>query len=879
MKRRFFGKGQSRAFEALQSWREAGHPAACIVHGLPGAGKSTVVERFFGSITGPGMLKLVVHAGRVFGAAFEEEALARLSAGPWPEGTGFSEHAFGVRTSLVNRIMNWDGDDGQPQLLLGLIAPDACVDWPENPRRSVLDEPGPAARVLVAVSGTRDVAERWAERLNFRTERVTYIPVDGFSIDEIDPALRDKLAWAAVDGPGPRAHVEAIATSLRDRGAVGLETLMAILACAFAPLDISALALLLDAQVPEVTGWLDAHRNALDSVIEWHEEGHRIRYRHEALRAAWAAANQEHVALAERRFAEAARALVRTWEGVDNAQSRALFYLRRYAGDHLVASRAPHADLLRLCDPRWAWPRSREDVAARRMELGRVRRTLTAPVDVADAMGIPSEALSSFVRLALAQGALATLHHAWPPEADEPGKEAWNDTERALAVALFALAAHASPSQRAHIEARALDVVRRTGAAWRGDGWEDALALLTAARAACGGEAAMCARWAVSATWRAEKGPDIYLHAWLTAASFLPPSETEALVQQAIERALSSAKPGYALGRLATAEGLRQDQALALFRAAMPLAPRSRANALAPLLSKLPDEERARAASVVLDAFFVDYNVDAERIENETCTAAVVPLLGPVELSRLLDEALPPPGVLAVRFAELGAPGRALDVIRELCGGGIHGARPLLRAAATEGGRSLVQAARKAVAALDPAWVAAKLVCEHPAEAIRVLGLDAAVEIAERAGGGGSEAARIMALAALCRAAPEPCRPALATRAVAAYHDDRDTDGLESVVRCAPWMSLADAAKLFSVSLGDAAEQVTLVSTLSRWGGVEQLAPLIARIGGDDALAAVADVLPEALRWISRAEAGWNVDLDPQPSLRVPGGRSADGVE
>ncbi|MDC0683619.1 hypothetical protein [Sorangium atrum] len=753
----------------------------------------------------------------------------------------------------MNRVMNWDGDDGQPQLLLGLIAPDACVDWPENPRRSVLDEPGPAARVLVAVSGTRDVAERWAERLNFRTERVTYIPVDGFRIDDIDPALRDKLAWAAVDGPGPRAHVEAIATSLRERGAARLETLMAFLACAFAPLDISALALLLDAQVAEVTGWLDARRDALDSVIEWHEEGHRIRFRHEALRAAWAAANQEHAALAERRFAEAARALVRTWEGVDNAQSRALVYLRRYAGDHLVASGAPHADLLRLCDPRWAWPRSREDVAARRMELGRVRRTLTAPLDGADAMGIPSEALSSFVRLAMAQGALATLHHAWPPEADEPGKEAWNDTERALAVALFALAAHASPSLRAHIEARALDVVRRTGAAWRGDGWEDALALLTAARAASGSEAAMCARWAVSATWRAEKGPDIYLPAWLTAASFLPPSEAVALVQQAIERALVSAKPGRALAQLAAPEG----QALALFRAAMSLEPRSRANALAPLLSKLPDDERARAVGVVFDAFFVDFDADAERLDDETCTTAVVPFLGLVELSKLFDDPTTGMGAaLAVRFAELGAPGRALDVIRELCGGGIHGARALLRAAATEGGRSLVQAARKAVAALDPAWVAAKLVCEHPAEAIQVLGLDAAVEIAERAGGGGSEAARIMALAALCRAAPEPSRPALAARAVAAYHDDRDTDGLESVMRCAPWMSLADAAKLFSVSLGNAAEQVTLVATLSRWGGVEQLAPLIARIGGEDALAAVADVLPEALRWISRAEAG-----------------------
>ncbi|WP_437507222.1 hypothetical protein [Sorangium sp. So ce1099] len=466
-------------------------------------------------------------------------------------------------------------------------------------------------------------------------------------------------------------------------------------------------------------------------------------------------------------------------------------------------------------------------------------------------MAISSDALSSFVRVALAQGALATLHRAWPPEADRADEEAWNDAERALAVSLFALAARASPSLRASIEAPALDLVRRTGAAWRGDGWEDALALLSAARAAPSDDASTFARWAVSATSRADGGPDGYLSAWLTAADFLPRSEAEALVQQAVERALASAKPGQALARLATADGIGQNQALAILRAAVSLPPTSRANAMAPLVPVLPDEERARAVSMSFDAFFADHDEGAERHDTDACTAALLPFLGLVELSRLLDEALPPPSALAVRFAELGAPERALDIIRERCGSGIFAARPLLCAAATEGGRSLAQAARDAVASLDPPWAAAGLVCDHAAEAIQVLGLETAVEIAEGGGGGGSEAARIMALAALCLAAPERSRPALAARAIAAYHDDRGTEGLEGVVRCAPWMSLTTAARLFFVSLGDAAEDVTLVSTLSRWGGVEQLAPLIARVGGDDALSAVASVLPEVLLWKS----------------------------
>ncbi|WP_437634675.1 hypothetical protein [Sorangium sp. So ce854] len=400
--------------------------AAALIQrlGPSGAGKSTVVERFCRSIAGPGTLNLLVHAGRVSGAAFEEEVLARLSAGPWPEGTGFDEVHFGVRTSLVNRIMNWDGEDGQPQLLIGLIAPDACVDWPDDPRRSVLDEPGPAARVLVAVSGTRDVAERWAERLGLRAAHVTYVSVDGFRLEEIDPSLRAHLAWAAVDGPGPRAHVDAIARSLRDRGAAPMEALMTTLACAFASLDVTELAPLLGAQVAEVTGSLATHREAVESVLQWREEGHRIGFRHETQRAAWAAAHPEQVALAEQRFAEVARAFVRTWESVDTAEKGAVTYLRRYAGDHLVSCGTPRADLLALSTPRWAWPRSREDLAARRAELGRVRRYMAAPLFASDAVAIPSDALSSFVRVALAQGALATLHRAWPPEADQVDEEA-----------------------------------------------------------------------------------------------------------------------------------------------------------------------------------------------------------------------------------------------------------------------------------------------------------------------------------------------------------------------------------------------------------------------------------------------------------------------
>jgi len=65
-------------------------------------------------------------------------------------------------------------------------------------------------------------------------------------------------------------------------------------------------------------------------------------------------------------------------------------------------------------------------------------------------------------------------------------------------------------------------------------------------------------------------------------------------------------------------------------------------------------------------------------------------------------------------------------------------------------------------------------------------------------------------------------------------------------------MRKADAMWLLMTSLGDASDSVTLVSTLRGWGGVEQLAPLVSRVGGDEAIEAVAGAARDVLRWISR---------------------------
>ncbi|WP_437839508.1 hypothetical protein [Sorangium sp. So ce1153] len=853
MEEGFFGRSQSAAFDAICAWHDRGRAAACVVYGPAGAGKGAVIDRFFGSLGESGVQRVLVRAGRVSGAPFEHEVLTRLAAGLWPDDAPHAEDRQGLCELLVNEIANRDAEEGEPALLLGLVGPDACADWPEDPERSVLGELGPSARVLVAVTGPRGAAERWAARLALGADSIDWVHVSGFRLDEIDAPLRDRLAWAAIDGPGPRATVEAAVNALRERGAARLEALLSILARALAPLDLGDASALLGVEDAELAALLGAHRAAIEPVIAWGERWSALRFRHEALRAAWSAASEDGAAVCERRFVEAARKLLGAHARADGRppEGRSA-YLRRYAGAHLLASGAPPAELVALCDPGWAWPSSLEDLAARRAELRRLRRAIAAPLEASGASEALDVPVPRLVRVALAQGALGTLHRAWDQGDARPGDAARGDAERALAVALLALSAHAPERSREEIAARARELVRRRGAAWRNEPSRDAQALLAAAGASSGGDAASFARWAVSATSRDEQGPS--LPVWLTAARFLPPPEADALVADAIERARSAPRPGHALAQLAGAPGLDAGQARSLFRAAMALPPGSRADALAPLLRALPDEERARGVSALFDAF-LGASADGEPVDYPSCTEALAPFLGLPELSKLLDDPMTGMGAaLAVRLAELGETARALDVIEQLCGGGIHGAGPLLRAAATEGGRPLVRAAREAVMSLGPKWVAAALVGDRAALAIEVLGLDASVEIAER--GGGSGHARIAALAALCRAAPEASRPSLAARAVAAYRESGETDGLELVIRCAAWMSLHDAAWLFARSLGDAAGSVTLASTLSGWGGVEMLAPLVARLGGESALIAVADALHEANEWLAWMESG-----------------------
>ncbi|WP_050430769.1 hypothetical protein [Chondromyces crocatus] len=893
------GESQTRELQALRVWYADERAQACVVYGSVEADKGAVIEHFLRETGAPGVQQVMVRVGRVQGAPFEQDVLAAIAAALWPEEAPFMEDLFGLRERLLNHLANRDQENDDAPLLLSLVDLDACLDWPEAARASVVASLGPAVRVVVAITGERDAGEAWSRRLGLGAEDVTLVGVDAetwraFDLGSLRLVAASLMAWCSVQ---------------RETEIVGL---LSLVSRALAPLELVDVASVLGRSEAEVRALIEAHRDSLSMLVTWEGEALRaIRFTHEAFCTVWEEARdtiEEAVdpldAMRDAAafhhadpFAEAARRFVLSRIARSDEESDGGTYLRRFAGDHWRLSMGQSAEfatpegLAALSDPRWAWPSTRSDLAARRAELRRARGLIAEPSRFLAPSGGVVAAMVRLVETGIAQGVLGTLHEQWTPGERRPCSEALEGADCALAMALLALAVHAHPHDpgetmklgsqsavasspggvarplRHELIAQALALAVRGGA-----GWQAPQALLLVARAASEVDASEAAEFARRALALVDtRGEALSFSDWLAAVDLVPVAEAEPLVEKTLAELRSRANPGRWLARLGSAEGLSTALASRLFRLAMDLPPASRANALAPLLGRLPAEARERALSVMFEAFFegedagdegeaggegefdgegeaggeeaaLEDGGDAgELLDHGACTEALAPFLNLAQVVRLRGEAMGGMGEpLARRFAELGETGDELETIDTLCGGGVDGARALLRAASTPGGRALVSAAQGAVAALTPAWVAASLVRDQAEAALQVLGLDQAVALAERGGDEASLFGRITALVALCRVASEALRPGLATRVVAAYRDDPGSEGLESVMRCAPWMALEDAAWLLSVSLGDAAGAATLVSTLSGWGGVEMLAPVVARLGGDEAVDAVA---------------------------------------
>lgn len=838
---------QFRALDAVRSWWDGRTSKACVVYGPPGCGKGLLAYELLRELTGPEVRTVSMRIGRAEGNAFEHTVLARIAAGLWPEETDRADDPRDLRHRVSNALANWDVEDDDPELILALLGIDACLDWPLDERTSALADLGPSARVIVTVSGSLEEAEAWARRLGIRPSDVAWVKVEGLTLSEVDARARERLAWAASSGPGPRAFIEGVLRGLLAQDASRLSDLVSLLSVTFGPIDFSDAANILDTGEAMLRVLLKDHRAAARALLGWEDDGRALRFRHEALRAAFTHLDEAQSSAAEERLVAASRRTARAYMKGASIPG----YLRQHAGDHLLSREGAPALLGKLGNPRWAWPRSLEDLAARRAELRRARRALSAPFREMSDTDAALEALPHFTRIGLSQGALGTIYRTWAEERSptaETKSARWVGVEPALALAYLALADQTSPPLRLTLTRRALKRARA-----HAEGWHDTEALLALSRVAPRDEAARYARAAVIAADHDDRRPSAAV--WIDAARYLPPDDEQALTYRAIERASAEPQPGGALGSLGRTEGLHEAQALLLYQAALSLPRGARANALSPLLRLLRDDERNHAKAAILEDLKEGAEAPSENLDYEGIGRAVAPWLSLREVSSLLAASAGGMGeVLAVRLAELGKEERTIKVIAQRVGEGAYAARPLLRAAVATraaAGRTRIKALARAVAASLPGTAALALLRDEASAAIKVLGLKASCAMVDRFSEASSASARIAALAALCRAAPAKARPRLAERAILIARKDADPDALDDLIACARWMKVTDAAWLFAVSLGDAAGSATLTSMLSGFGGIAHLAPLVAQFGGDAALAEVARALGAVRRWLA----------------------------
>ncbi|MGK3959320.1 hypothetical protein WMF38_40530 [Sorangium sp. So ce118] len=105
------------------------------------------------------------------------------------------------------------------------------------------------------------------------------------------------------------------------------------------------------------------------------------------------------------------------------------------------------------------------------------------------------------------------------------------------------------------------------------------------------------------------------------------------------------------------------------------------------------------------------------------------------------------------------------------------------------------------------------------------------------------------------RALPEPTRVEAARRAVLAFEaGGHDADALGDLCEAAPWMSPAEAARQLSTSLLEASGIPSLAGVFHGWASVAQLAGVVRRAGGEEAVLAVAEEVAFAGRWLRGVE-------------------------
>ncbi|WP_437572722.1 hypothetical protein [Sorangium sp. So ce542] len=848
--------GQARARRALAAWLVDEDTRRCVLHGPAGVGKTLLCAALAADARLDAVTPVFVPAGRAQGLALCHPVLALLDAMMrGAEGPPAPADTARLRRSVARRIASGRDEDEPPWVLL-LDGLDQVVLTPGEPDLGVLEDVGERTRVLVSVTGGLDAARAWCARLGGSEEETAFVEVGAWTLAEAEElGVAPEARWAAADEAGPGGRVAAVRRALRRRcDGARADVALAALARLLAPAEAEALGLIAGEDAVRA---LDAAREDLAGTVRWIPGERRAAFSQEALRAAWERQTAAEGVLVQARILDLSRAAL-------GAAGATPAYLRAHAAAHLTLAGAGEEDLRRIADPAWASVTSAARAPEVLADLRRARFSLESSVEQAAAAG------GSPHRVATALGAIARCAMAtavaeervaearWAPAPLLADEGAWACLDAARAAALCCLSQRASGEVGDGLAAAALDLAERVvSTAPLLSPVAAAHELAPVAREAAARGRPELARAALEVLRRHEGAAEredaelLRRDQLILLGSALPAPEVPAWVEGVVARARRGGSPASALARLVGDEGLAPEIALALHHGLEAASLEERCALLARLIPWLPAPERDAAIAEALDGWR-RWMADADGVSpfdpaSQDVLSSWLP--EPAALAMMEDVPIWPVGALAARFAALGHTDRARALVMRWMESPAYCAPALLRvaAAAPPEARASLRAELLSLVGELSGSQRATLVREQPVASAAVLGAEVTLAAAEAGADEFGAYGALAALAAVAPQLPEPLRLRAARRAAELYRDDPDSDALAHVVSLAPWLVPAEAARLVANTLGDVAPRNTVVSVLCGWGGIAQLAPLLARAGGDEALLAAAGEVQAAL--------------------------------
>lgn len=850
---------QESARRALAIWLDGPDARRAVLFGPAGAGKTLLGAVLAAEAEGSSRTSMLVPIGRAQGLGVEARVLALLAALlRESEGEPLPNEITHPRRSVVRRIAGGREEDESSWLVV-LDGLDELVGAPDEARFDAVEEIGERTHVLVSVTGGRANAERWCARLGWRVDETTLIGIDGFSIaDAKRLGVASEASWAARDEGADRC-VEAIGTALQGRSeGAAVERALGVLTRLLGPIDAGELETIAGYE----TAILAADRDLLLPIVRFiPRDGQTdLAFAHEALRAAWERRSAADEARIQSRILECARASMAT-------AGEASGYMRAYASAHLVLAGASVEDLARFADPAWASATSASRAADILADLGRTRTALNHAWEQAISRGGASrragDALGAILRCALAKASTTVRveQARWAPSpllADHVDRATF---EVASMAALHALSRCASSTLRESLFVDAIERATTVTSSWQLSGSVLRARYIAIARDAAARGRLEIARAALeSMDCSGEEGQprtreDSWGESFVALASMLPPEEGRARIPEAVTRIRRGSEPRATLAALAPDDGLEPHGALALLHAVQEVEPNERILLLARLVPWLPARERSATIQEILAGWKQAIGDPEASVPMEpTLCDELTPWLSEPEVRGLLEDVpIWPVDALAARLSGFGHVEEAQALVERWCETPLYRAPALLRVAASAPAQAQAALSKdlKALIAALTGNQRARLIADQPNAAVQILGPEAALAAAAAGVERGAHGA-LVAIAAVTPYLPEASRSAATRQAITLHREDPDSDAVDRVVTMAPWMMPEDAAWLVAASLGEIGSTDTVEGVLGGWGSVAQLAPLIARAGGDAALRAAADEATRAARLWAR---------------------------